>query len=217
LRDQKPYELTPSQTRLIFQHHNWYKVVGFYADNYLPNLIHEYQQFSTIENYDCDGLFIQTTFGSDNLNYFDNDSMLSVYQNLVESNYPANKTVIGGFKNYPRHAGLREVLFHALCHKNFGCSHFIINNNHESSDNFYTYLDTVKFIEELGDIGIQPIIFEDIYYCTSCKKLVEACEHDGKNSKKIRESDLHESLSLQKNIPSWFMRQSVIEYLYENK
>lgn len=213
----KPYELTPVQSRLIFQHHKWSRIVGFFTDNALPNLIHEYQQFSTMENYDCDGIFIQTTINTSNSDSLGNEFILSLYQDITKNYYPNNKTVIGGFVNYPRYAGFREVAFNALWSKNFGISHIIINNKQERSNDIYNYIDIMKYFERLGDIGIKPIYFKDTYYCMVCKIIVEYCKHNCKHSKRISESDLQILIANNKKIPSWYMRKSVVDKLYKYK
>ena len=44
----RPYELTPSQTRLIFQNQHWKRIIGFHTRN-VPHRVHEYIQKSTFK------------------------------------------------------------------------------------------------------------------------------------------------------------------------
>ena len=164
LQDREPYELTPNQSRVIFQNQQWNRIVAFHTRN-VPHRAHEYLQFTAMEKYDCDGLFIHPVIGPKKVGDFTGDIILKSYNQLIKNNYPINKVILGGFNNYSRYAGPKEAVFTALCRKNFGCSHFIIGRDHTGLGSFYPKDGAKKLFNELGDIGIQPIYFNEVYHC----------------------------------------------------
>jgi ATP sulfurylase len=56
------YELTPRQTRFIFAHKGWSKVVGFHDRN-VVHQAHEHIQLEALRHTNADGLFINPVIG----------------------------------------------------------------------------------------------------------------------------------------------------------
>jgi ATP sulfurylase len=60
--EHKHYELTPKQSRMIFESRGWSKVIGFHTRN-VSHRAHEHIQLSAVEKYHCDGLFFHRIVG----------------------------------------------------------------------------------------------------------------------------------------------------------
>ena len=90
--------------------------------------------------------------------------MLNSYQILIDDDYLNGQTLLASFNNYSRYCGFREAVFTALCRKNYGCSHFIIGRDHTGLGDYYSNESMDELFQELGDIGIIPIFFDNIYY-----------------------------------------------------
>ena len=58
----KQFELTPAQTRKIFEARGWRKVVGFHTRNPIHRA-HEFIQRQALEHHQCDGMLIQPVVG----------------------------------------------------------------------------------------------------------------------------------------------------------
>jgi len=212
LQTRKPFELTPNQCRVIFQNQHWNRIVAFHTRN-IPHRAHEYLQFTAMEKYDCDGLFIHPVIGPKKTGDFEGDIILKTYSQLVSEEYPVNKVIIGGFNNYSRYAGPKEAVFTALCRKNFGCSHFIVGRDHTGVGSFYPEDGARRLFEEIGDIGIQPIFFDEVYFCKICKKYLEKCKHGLKNNSQISGSEVRDKLKKGLKLPDRFIRESVLNQI----
>ena len=210
----KPYELTPLESRLIFQNQQWKRVVGFHTRN-VPHMAHEYLQLRALEKFDCDGLFIHPVIGPKKPGDFTGDIIMKAYQLMVEKHYPPNQVVLGGFNSYSRYAGPREAMFTALCRKNFGCSHFILGRDHTGVGSFYKKDAAKQLFNDIGDIGIVPIIFDEVYYCKKCGKHLEHCAHGSKGAYQINGSEVRDKIINREKIPDWLMRDSIQSLIKE--
>ena len=84
------------------------------------------------------------------------------YQILIDQYYPRDTADLGGFSTYYRYAGPREAVFTAICHQNFGCSHFIVGNGHTHMEDFYDPDGPKQLFDNIGDIGIEAVFLENV-------------------------------------------------------
>ena len=214
LARRQPYELIPAQARLIFEHLQWQRVVGFHTRN-VAHRAHEYLQFAAMADHHCDGLFIHPVVGPKKPGDFSGDIILKTYQLLLKSHYPPNKAVLGGFASYARYAGPREAVFTALCRQNFGCSHFIVGRDHTGVGQYYPPEASQRLFDELADISIQPIFFDEVYYCQRCEAQVEWCEHGHTFRQSVNGTQAREILSQGNMLPGWYMQEEVSRFILE--
>lgn len=204
----QPFEMTPSQTRSIFYHRSWQKVVGFHTRN-VAHRAHEYLVHRALNRHYCDGVFVYPVVGPKKSGDYLGDIILKSYSLLIGQYYPPHQTLLAGSLNYARYAGPREALFTALCHKNFGCSHFIVGRDHTGVGNYYASDASQKLLDTVGDIGIQIISFDEVVYCEQCGEHVEHCSHDRRAARRISGTEARETLKKGKTLPEWYMRGSV--------
>jgi pyruvate kinase len=205
------FQLSPVQTRILFSHKGWSRVVGFHTRN-PAHRIHEYLQLTSLTNVHADGLYISPVIGPKKIGDFQPEMIMRSYEVLINNGiYPEGKVVLGGFSTYSRYSGPREAIFTMLCRKNMGCSHFIIGRDHTGVDNFYSANANYDYLEQLGDIGIKPILFDEIGYSPVSKGFVEV--KDKKEIIKISGTKVREALREGKELPEWFMRSPVQDLL----
>jgi ATP sulfurylase len=205
------YQLTPVNSRNLFNHKGWTKVIGFHTRN-PAHRVHEYIQLSALNSSFADGLFISPVIGTKKSGDFQTDLIMRSYETLIANGiYPEGKVVLGGFSTYSRYCGPREMVFTMLCRKNMGCSHFIIGRDHAGVDDFYDPEENSRLLDSLGDLEIQPITFEEIGYSKVQNKFLK--NDNSKDIVKISGTDVRETLRNNKELPDWFMRVEVQDML----
>ena len=204
------YNLTPRQTRRLFDEKNWTKVVGFHTRNVIHKA-HEFIQMSALKKGKCDGILIHPVVGKKKSGDYNSNIIIKSYEMMQNHFYPDNKTIFSVFSTYSRYAGEREALFTALCRKNYGCSHFIVGRDHTGvGKNIKNSKDIFK---QFPDLGIEIIKFNPVcyskdqerYYEKSSQKLNENIEVD----MNISGTEIREMFNKHITPPNWCMRPEI--------
>lgn len=204
----KHFEMTPRQTRTIFENKAWSRVVGFHTRNVIHR-VHEHIQIKALDDYHCDGIFIHPAVGTKKSGDYGSEIILKSYELMIDKYYPEGKAVLGAFQSYSRYSGPREAVFTALCRKNFGCSHFIVGRDHTGVGSYYKSDAAHRLFGFLGDIGITPVFFNEMYFCRSCGTYVEHCRHGKTHALNISGTEGRRMLKSKKCPPGWFMRRDI--------
>ncbi len=204
-------ELTPAQSRFIFAHKGWSKVIGFYT-HYPIHRGHEHIQIKALDDTCADGLYINPFIGPREYGDFMPSSIMLSYQTMLDFDlFPKGKVILGGVATYPRYAGPRETVFSALCRKNMGCSHFIISSDLTGAKNSHELDFIHKFTENIGDLGIQLEFFDSVGFDSSTASYGPAFDSVAMLS--IDGEEIRSMLRDGKSIPDWMMREIVQESL----
>jgi pyruvate kinase len=206
----RQFELTPAQSRFVFGHKGWNRVVGFHTRNVIHR-VHEHIQLSALERCGADGLYVSPVIGPKKSGDFLPDPIMRSYQIMLEQGlYPPGKVVLGSFATYSRYAGPREAVFTALCRKNMGCSHFIVGRDHTGVGNFYGADEIPALFDSLGDIGLTPVFFEAIGYDPVGKGYAAP---GAAQTLTISGTEMREALRAGRALPDWFMRDIIQDML----
>jgi len=207
------YELDPHQTRQIFTHKGWRKVVGFHTRN-VVHRAHEHLQLMALKRTGANGLFLSPVIGPKKSGDWLTGPIMKSYELAIGSGaYPKGKVVLGSFSTYSRYAGPREAVFTALCRKNMGCSHFIVGRDHTGVGDFYKPQETGEIFEKVGDLGIEPVFFEAVGFNPKKNEYVSLSEAG--TVKMISGTQARRAFQEGKELPDWFMRKEIQEMVRE--
>lgn len=210
----KQYELTPRQTRRLFEERSWSRIVGFHTRNVIHRS-HEYIQLEGMRRANADGLFVHPVIGKKKKGDFHALPIIKSYELMTNKFYPKDKVLFGAYATFSRYAGPREALFTALCRKNFGCSHFVVGRDHTGVGSFYGPKASHEIFDQFSkkDIGIEPVRFDKVFYSDRLKGHVhegeDADNHSDAEKLHISGMEARKMFERGETPPEWFMRPEI--------
>ncbi len=211
-------ELTPRQTRRLFEDREWSRVVGFHTRNVIHKS-HEYIQLAALEQLSADGLFVHPVVGKKKAGDFKQEYITKSYEIMIQRFYPKNKVLFGAFATYSRYAGPKEALFTAIVRQNFGCSHFIVGRDHTGVGHFYHPEASHKIFDQFTDLGIKPVYFSQVIYSKKLKRHTQEKKSErGRDEKErltISGTQARKMFEDGKAPPEWFMRPEISKMILD--
>lgn len=214
----RAYELTPKQLRRLFEERGWARVLGFHTRNVLHRG-HEFMQLSAMEDENCDGLLVHPVVGKKKDGDFRPEYIIRSYEKATASVYPKERVVFSVFPTFSRYAGPREAVFTALCRQNYGCSHFIIGRDHTGVGDFYDPYASQRIFDELPDLGIQIVKFDEVFYSKNSQEYVqsdgEAPADESDRLDLISGTEARGMFLRGERPPDWFMRAEIADLVLD--
>jgi ATP sulfurylase len=213
-RPGKQYELTPAQTRRLFEARGWTRVVGFHTRN-APHRVHEHVMEEAVRQTHADGIFIHPAVGKKKKGDFNTAAITAGYMAMMEASETLGDALFATFPTYSRYAGPREALFTALCRQNYGCSHFVVGRDHTGVKQYYAPTAAQEIFREFPDIGIEAVLFDEIRYSRtkggygSDVRDDDALSISGTEARKMLMSGAHP--------PAWYLRPEVADAILRLK
>ena len=218
-RKDSPYrifDLSPQETRFIFNQKHWDVVIGFHTRNPIHRA-HEFIQLAAMDITNADGIYINPVIGPKKTGDFTPEIVLQSYQVMIDNGfYSSENFLLGGFNTYSRFSGPREAVFTAICRKNMGCTHFIVGRDHTGVGNYYEENETQEYFNQLGDLVIEPVFFNTVGYDSKTESFREE-RTSNDDIQKISGTAIRKAFKESVDLPTWYMRKEVRDLINNYK
>jgi sulfate adenylyltransferase len=204
------YRLKPIETRVLFKSKGWRTIAGFQTRN-APHVGHEYVQKTALAF--TDGLFINPLIGKKKAGDFTDEVIIDTYTTLFDNYYLRNTATLVTLEMEMRYAGPREAIFHAICRKNYGCTHFIVGRDHAGVGDYYGPYEAQEKFSEFPDLGVTPIFFRSFFYCKKCGGVQndKVCPHGPEEHLNFRGREMRSMLMKGERPSELLMRPEVVD------
>lgn len=210
--------LSPSETVRIFTMNGWRRVLGFHTNEYL-HCAHREMVITAAREAGA-AIFLHPVADLSHPGNLDYYTQIRCYQAFTDK-FPANMIQLGLTPFASRKAGPKEALWQAIIRKNFGCSHFMVAEDHadpqaENDDSklFYPRGAAQQMVAEYSEeTGISMVPQREMGYHQDLKKYVVLDNVEEEQVATISSRELRRRLIYGEDVPTWFSYPEVVDQL----
>lgn len=216
--DFRELRLTPSATHRRFLQYGWRRVLGFHTREYL-NCAHREMVLAAAREVGA-SIFLHPAVGLDHPGNMEHYTHVHCYQEFVRK-FPNNMILFGIVPLAERFCGPREALWHAMIRKNYGCSHFMVAEDHgdpfagTGRELFYPAGAAQELVASLEkETGVAMVPERSMGYVEEKAEYVflDALGNSG-SVKDITSEELKRRLEFGLDIPAWYSYPEVVDEL----
>jgi sulfate adenylyltransferase len=217
--DFKDLRLTPADSHREFLENGWRNVIGFQTEKHL-HCAHREMIFSAA--HEAHGsIFLQPVVGLSHAGDLNHYTQVRCYQQILMK-FPKHMIMLGLIPMAMRKAGPREALWQAIVKKNYGCSHFMVADDHGdplvnngSDERYYSLHEAQEMVHKYEtEIGIKMVPLKKMVYVEDrAQYLPESEVEHWMQMKRISSTELKRRLEKGLDIPEWFSYPEVVAEL----
>ena len=210
--------LSPSETVRTFTMNGWRRVLGFHTDEYL-HCAHREMVINAAREAGS-AIFLQPVADLSHPGNLDYYTQIRCYQAFTEK-FPPNMIKLGLTPFAGRKAGPKEALWQAIIRRNFGCSHFMVADDHadplaasDREERFYPRGAAQKMVADYADeTGIAMVPQREMGYHRELKKYVVLDNVNSDMVATISSRELRRRMVCGEDVPTWFSYPEVVDQL----
>ena len=200
---------TPRELRKEFSRLGWRQVVGFHTRS--PMHRAQFELTLRAARAAQANVLVHPVVRMTQSGDLDHYTRVRCYE-AVLSRYPQFTAKLSLLDMAQRLAGPREALWHAIIRKNYGCSHFIVGQDHASpgrdgnGEPFYGLYDAQRLVAEYEEeLGMTMLPFRMLVYVKERDEYLPVDElPEGVTTWSISQDELRARLDDGREIPDWF-------------
>ncbi|MCI4366195.1 MAG: sulfate adenylyltransferase [Thermoplasmata archaeon] len=202
-------ELSPSETRAMFQRRGWSSVAAFQTRN-VPHRGHERLHRLTLERGDIDGLLIHPVVGPRQAGDYPPELVTAAYEAYLRGYLPAQRVALATLTVGMRYAGPKAALLFAIVRRNYGCSHYIVGRDQAGVGDFYDAYAAHRIFDEFP-VGIEPLRYQALGFCPECGEMVSdrSCGHPKESRRLTSQTLVRNALRDGTTLPEGVLRPEV--------
>ncbi len=216
--DFQEFRLSPSETVRRFTMNGWRRVLGFHTDEYL-HCAHK-EMIVTAAREAGAAIFLQPVADLSHPGNMDHYTQVRCYQAFTKK-LPNNMITLALTPYRSRKAGPKEALWQAIIRKNFGCSHFMVAEDHAdpfigtgNGDRFYPLGAAQKMVSQYAqETGIDMVPQRKMGYIQEKGQYVVLDQLESSEAASVSSEELLRRLKLGLDIPSWFSYPEIVDEL----
>jgi sulfate adenylyltransferase len=207
---------TPSETVRRFTMNGWRNVLGFHTDDYL-HCAHREMVLQAARNAGA-AILLHPVADLSHPGDLDHYTQVRCYQHFIKK-FPPNMILLGLMPFASRDAGPRSALWQAIIRKNFGCSHFMVAEDHadpikNGNERFYPKGAAQQLVAQFAEeTGIEMVPQKELGYLPEEKKYVEITGKYEGEIETISSQELQKRLTMGDHIPEWFSYPEIVKEL----
>lgn len=207
--DFKDLRYTPEELKTVFKEKGWDKVVAFQTRNPMHRV--HFELVKRAHEKTGYPVLVHPVVGMTREGDIDYITRVHTYRVVCEK-YGKDFTFLSLLPLAMRMAGPREVLWHMIVRKNYGCTHMIVGRDHagpgkdSAGEPFYgAYEARDLALKHAEEIGIEVVPSDELAYAEGRGEYVSTDElKEGEETLGISGTEFRRKLFAGEEIPEWF-------------